>query len=236
MKNLKNRLPVPVDYRGFRPSRINEPQYRHLWLLLFWPIYWLRYPLIEALNTPERCVPISCALDEVIPFCEYFLIPYMLWMVCMVATALYTLFFDVESFRKYSRFLIISFSISTVIYLIWPTCQNLRPETFARDNFFTRIVALLYSVDTNTNVCPSEHVIGSLAYLAAAFHTKSLRSPGKLTVITLLALGTSFSTVFLKQHSFVDVVAALPVCAVAYVMVYGCRKKESEASAQVRCS
>ena len=227
--NLRKRLPKPVDYRGFRLNKINLPQYRHLWLLLFWPVYWLRYPLIEAINPPERCFPIACALDEAIPFCEFFLIPYALWMCCMLAMAAYTLFYDVESFKKYSKFLILTFSASTIIYLIWPTCQNLRPETFARDNLFTKIVAVLYSIDTNTNVCPSEHVIGSIAFLAAAFHTKSLRSPGMLTAITVMALATSLSTVFLKQHSFVDVVAALPVCLIAWWIVYGRKKQQKTA-------
>lgn len=221
MKNLKNRLPAPcVDYRKFRFSKINTPEYRHLWFLLFWPIYWLRYPLIEALNTPDRCFPISCAIDGMIPFCEYFLIAYGLWMVCMLATAAYTLLYDVESFCKYSKFLIVAFSISTLTYLIWPTCQNLRPETFARDNIFTKIVGYMYAVDTNTNVCPSEHVIGSLAFLIAAIHTKSLRTPGKMAIITILSVVISLSTVFLKQHSFVDVMAAIPVCLVAYLIVY----------------
>ncbi len=228
MKNLKSNLPAPcVDYSGFTLSKLNTPEYRHLWFLLFWPVYWLRYPLIEAINPPERCFPISCAVDEMIPFCEYFLIAYGLWMVCMLATAVYTLRYDVDSFRKYSKFLIVSFSISTIIYLIWPTCQNLRPETFPRDNLFTKIVGYMYSVDTNTNVCPSEHVIGSLAFLIAVFHTKSLRTPAKLTVITILSVLISFSTVFLKQHSFVDVLAAIPVCVVAYLIVYVRRPRKS---------
>lgn len=228
MKNLKTKLPAPcVDYRQFRLRRLNTPEYRHLWFLLFWPIYWLRYPLIEAINPPERCFPISCAVDDMIPFCEYFLIAYGLWMVFMLATAAYTLRYDVASFVKYSKFLIVSFSISTMIYLIWPTCQNLRPETFPRDNLFTKIVGYMYAVDTNTNVCPSEHVIGSLAFLIAAIHTKSLRTPGKITIIAIASILISFSTVFLKQHSFVDVIAAIPVCIVAYMVVYVRRPRGS---------
>ena len=41
----------------------------------------------------------------------------------------------------------------------------LRPEVFARDNALTRAVAWFYTFDTNTNVCPSLHVIGSAAAL-----------------------------------------------------------------------
>ena len=40
------------------------------------------------------------------------------------------------------------------VYIIFPNRQDLRPLVFPRDNLLTKGVALLYSVDTNTNVCP----------------------------------------------------------------------------------
>ena len=221
MTRTERKFPAPqVDYRQFRLNRIHEPQYAHLKLLLFWPIYFLRYPIIETINYAERCFPVSCSLDAMIPFHEGFFIPYQLWMVCLLAMTVYTLLYDIPSFKKYIQFLAISFSISTVIYLIFPTCQNLRPTEFPRDNVMTHLVQMMYQLDTNTNVCPSEHVIGSLALLAAAINTKSLRTPGKLTLIAAASVIISISTVFLKQHSVVDVIAALPVCMVTYWFCY----------------
>ena len=230
MKHQKSiRLPKPaVDYRGFRLKRINEPRFRHLWYLLFWPIYWLRYPLIEAINPPERCAVVGCIVDEWIPFNEWFLIPYMLWMVCMLAMVAYTLFYDVESFKKYSRFLILTFSATTVIYLLWPTCQNLRPETFPRDNLMSRLVGLLYAADTSTNVCPSEHVIGSLAVVAAAFHCPYFRKPLRLTLVTVLMVTVALSTVFLKQHSILDVFAAIPLCIIVHFICFPIGKRKGK--------
>ena len=220
-------LPQPqVDYRKFRLTQINRPEYRHLWLLLFWPIYILRYLILENANPAAVYHPIWCPLDDVIPFQEGFLIFYALWYFFIVGMHLYTLLYDVESFKRYSKFLFFSMTVSTVIFLVYPSCQNLRPAEFPRDNLLTRIVGLLYSIDTNTNVFPSEHAIGSLAVLAAAIHTKSLRSPGKLTVITALAVLISLSTVFLKQHSILDVAAAIPICLLAYWICY--RKRETK--------
>lgn len=218
---------MPVyDYRGFRLRNRKDPRYAHLKYLLFWPIYWLRYPLIEKLIPAESCHPIWCPLDDAIPFVEWFLIPYMLWMVCMLAMAVYTLFYDVESFKRYSRFLIISMSISTMLFLLYPSCQNLRPAEFPRDNLMTHLVGLLYKVDTNTNVFPSEHVIGSIAVFAAAIHTKGFEAPGKRILVGAAMLIVCLSTLFLKQHSVLDVVAAIPVCAVAWIACYKpfCRK------------
>ena len=215
---------LSADYRNFRLSKINTPEYKHLWLLLFWPIYIARYLLVENLNPAAAYHPIHCALDDVIPFQEGFLIFYALWYVFIVGMHLYTLLYDVKSYKIYTKFLLISLGISSIIFLIYPSCQELRPAEFPRDNLLTRIVSILYTVDTNTNVFPSEHAIGALAVLAAAIHTDSLRTPGKITAIAILAVLIGLSTVFLKQHSILDVLAALPICAVAYLLCYGRRE------------
>lgn len=215
-----------ADYRNFRINKINTPEYRHLWLLLIWPAYILRYFLVEQLNPASVYTVIHSPLDDYIPFHEGFVIFYVLWYISIFGMHLYTMLYDLDAFKRYSKFLIISLTMSTVIFLLFPSCQELRPAQFSRDNPLTKIVGLLYAVDTNTNVFPSEHAIGALAVLAAAINTKSLRSPGKIAAFTILAVLISLSTVFLKQHSILDVLAALPICAVAYWLCYGRREKK----------
>ena len=58
-----------------------------------------------------------------------------------------------------------------------------------------------------------------------------LRSWPGLTAACLIAaaLLISVSTVFLKQHSVLDVLAALPLCAAAYLLVYA-RKQVTTAA------
>ena len=53
-----------VDYRKFRFSKLRDPEYRHMLLLLGWVGYFLLYVLTENLIPPERCHPIHCALDD----------------------------------------------------------------------------------------------------------------------------------------------------------------------------
>lgn len=209
-----------IDYRQLRLDQLREPRYRHLRWLLFFPIYWLRYPLIENFH-PATCYhPISCPLDDRIPFSEWFIIPYTLWMVSILALCLYTLLYDVESFRRYMKYLTVTMSLSTVILLVYPSCQNLRPTEMPRDNLLCRLVEFLYAADTNTNVFPSEHVIGAIVVWVASLHTKSLRRPWIVVAVTVLTVLVSVSTLFLKQHSVLDLVAALPVCAVGYFFCY----------------
>lgn len=216
------RIPVPeVDCRNFRLKKINQPEYRHMWLLLFWPVYWLRYPIVEWFNSVDRCHLIHCVLDEHIPFLEGFIVPYGLWLWIMLGLNLYMCFYDVEAFKKYTKFLILTLSASTLIFFIYPSYQDLRPAVFPRDNIFTRWVGMIYAADTCTNVMPSEHVIGSFAFWAGCLHCRTFRKKGRMVIITVLAVLTAISTVFLKQHSVLDVLGAVPVCLAAYWYCYG---------------
>ena len=213
---------MAADYRNLKLSKIHQPEYRHILYLLFWPALVLRYILIERFLIPGQYHEVSCAVDALIPFQEIFVIPYVAWYLFIFGMHLYTCLYDIRAFKWYSKYLLVCFSLSTLTFLLFPTCQNLRPAAFPRNNFLTDIVGLLYALDTNTNVCPSEHVIGSIAAFLAARHTQSLRKPGLTITFAVVAFFTSIATVFLKQHSIVDVLAALPICCFVYWI---CSKK-----------
>lgn len=68
------KLPL-IDYRQFRLSRLNTPQFRHLKLLLFWPIFSLVFCYLENYRPTVYYAPMRCALDHWIPFCKWFVIP-----------------------------------------------------------------------------------------------------------------------------------------------------------------
>lgn len=215
-----------VDYRNFRFGKLNTPEFAHLKYLLFWPIFGLMFLTVERLWIRDYYIPIHCPLDDMIPFCEYFLIPYLFWFVFLIGIHLYTLFFDTESFKKLMKFIIVSYSLTMLIYILFPNCQELRPLTFERDNIFTRFLSEFYQFDTNTNVFPSLHVIGSAAVMVSAWNSKHFHTPGWRIVFGVTAVLISVSTVFLKQHSVLDVFAAVPICILAYCVAYGERKGE----------
>ena len=208
-----------VDYRKLRPSNITSPEFRHLLLLLYWPIYGLTFLILER-GLTLNYHPVEAALDAKIPFCEYFVPAYYFWFVFLIGIHFYTGFFDVPAFKKLMYFIIITYTITSVIYIIYPTKQELRPAEFSGDNIFITIINGLYNFDTNTNVCPSLHVIGSFAVLFTSWHCKRFKTfwwqLGFISATVLICL----STVFLKQHSVVDIWVALAVCAVAYPFAY----------------
>lgn len=209
-----------VDYKTFRLSRINEPQFSHLKLLLGWLGYFALYILTENLIPPESCHVVHCALDDIIPFCEFFLIPYVGWYFLIVASLLYFMLYNVESFKKLQIYIIITQVAAMIIYISFPNMQELRPEVFPRDNIFTEAISLLYAVDTNTNVCPSLHVAYSIGIASVWLKEKGVSRWWKVFIVIAVIL-ICFSTAFIKQHSVVDFFAALPVCLLAEGMVFG---------------
>ena len=134
-----------------------------------------------------------------------------------------------EQFKKLQIFIIVTQVIAMACYIIYPSRQDLRPDTFLRDNFFTDVMAFIYAFDTSTGVCPSLHVGYSLGVLSVTWKSKRFPKWGK-ALILLLVIMISLSTMFVKQHSFIDVLMALPLGLIAEIITYGGYWKEKFAN------
>ena len=208
-----------VDYRQFRLSRLNEPQFSHLKLLFGWVGYFTLYFLTEALIPAQDCYVVYHPLDDLIPFCEVFIIPYVGWYLLIVASLLYFMLYNVESFKNLSKFIIITQVAAMAIYILFPTRQDLRPAEFPRDNVFTWMINILYTFDTNTNVCPSLHVAYSIGIASVWAKEKDVSAWVRALIIVFCIL-VCLSTAFIKQHSVVDAFVALPICLAAEIFLF----------------
>ncbi len=213
------RKPV-VDYRNLRLSNLATPQYRHLLLLLSWVGYFALYFLTENLIPAENCTPVWCPLDDLVPFCEWFVLAYVGWYGLIVVSLLYFALYNVEHFKALQIYIIITQVVAMVIYILWPTRQDLRPEVMPRENFATWILSIIYAADTNTGVCPSLHVAYSLGIASTWLKEKSAAWWVK-ALIVLFVITICLSVSFVKQHSVMDIFAALPVGFVAEALAFG---------------
>lgn len=203
-----------IDYRTFRPRLLGSPEFSHLTLLLFWPVYGIAFYTLER-GLPGRIYfPVESVLDAYIPFCEWFFIPYVFWFLYLAAMVVYGCLYDISAFRRYMYFIMISYTITIILYVLFPTCQNLRPTSFERDNILVRMIVDFYGYDTHTNVCPSIHVLGSFGVLYGAWHSRHFSSRGWRITLGVVTSVVAISTVFVKQHSIIDVVAAVILCSV----------------------
>lgn len=213
------RKPV-VDYRAFRLNKLRTPEYSHLLYLLGWVGYFTLYFLTENLIPAANCTPIHIPLDDLIPFHELYVIPYTFWYLLIVVSLLYFALYNTDSFKKLQTYIIVTQVLAMVVYIVYPSRQDLRPEVFPRDNFLTDIVALIYSFDTNTGVLPSLHVAYSLGIASVWVREKGVSILWKIFVVIAVLL-ICLSTAGLKQHSVADAFAAIPVCIVAELVTYG---------------
>ncbi len=214
---MKLRKPA-VDYTKLRLHNIKSLEYRHVFYLLGWVGYLIMFVLTERLVSLERCHVIHSRIDDLIPFIEYFAIFYVSWFPFLVVSLLYFLLYDVNSFVHAERLLIGMQVIAICIYIFWPSVQYLRPDHFERSNVCTRIMNWFYTIDTPTGVCPSLHVGFALACMSGWIWSKTVNARTKLLMIAW-TIGISASVCFVKQHSFVDVCAALILYAVLEILL-----------------
>lgn len=208
-----------INYRQLRFSNLNTPQYRHLWLLSGWVLYFALYFLTERLIPADRSHVIHSPLDDAIPFCEVFVIFYVGWYLLIIGSLLYFLFYHINGFKKLQTYIIIVQLLATAVYILYPSRQELRPEVFPRDNLLTHMMAFLYAVDTPTGVFPSLHVAVSLGIASAWLGEKTVRLWVRGSIV-LFCLGVCLSVAFVKQHSVLDIFAAIPVYLLAQRLVY----------------
>jgi len=209
-----------------RKAKLFFKETPYIWLALFYPAFAIAFFALEAyIPSAEGCWIVQSPLDNAIPFIEIFVIPYIMWYPFLALTPIAMLVVhDAEGFKKHLYFMIISFGAALVFCFFVPNAQPLRPEVMPRDNFFTKIIAELYKADTPTNVFPSMHVIGSIAGAAACLNCEKLRKLRAVWIIPAVLI--SLSTVFIKQHSIIDVFGAIAVCVPLWIWLYGGRERK----------
>lgn len=202
-------------------------KYKHTFMFLYFLIYlpWFAWLEKTVGHSPEYIIHVK--IDDLIPFNEYFIIPYMLWFVFIGFWVMFFFFKDTKEFYQLTCFLFIGMTIFLIVCTLFPNGQELRPTEFARDNIFVDLVKRLYKLDTPTNIAPSIHVYNTLCVFFAVKRSAYLKEhvtpftrrilyliTGTLSVLIIL------STMFLKQHSAFDVITAFIMWAVLYRLIY----------------
>ena len=191
---------------------------REIWYLLYLPIYLLLFVLVEHLVVDNYWVS-WCTLDDRIPFVRQFVLIYVLWYPLMLGTALYLLLRDRRAFVRYARSAVLGLTACMLIFLLLPSGQNLRPAEVPGSDLTAWLLRAIYAADTNTNVFPSMHVVGTLAAVIAIFDSRSAPRGAQWGVAALGVL-INASTVLIKQHSVLDIFGGIALYGLVYLAVY----------------
>ena len=194
---------------------------RILKLAGYFVCYMLVFSLVEQ---SDRTIHIlHTSVDDMIPFCKYFIIPYGLWFFYVGGTILYFALKDgkEQEFKQLMTALTFGVALFLVTSLIYPNGQDLRPIVGGKD-IFLQAVKFLYSIDTPTNILPSLHVYNALVCTTAIFNDRELGAKeifcGGVALYTVLVI---LSTMFLKQHSIIDVTFGIFMNVAVNAAVYG---------------
>lgn len=210
-------------------------KYGHIWILLAYiPIYLIWFFVLENRDNPSLYL-IQSGFDHHIPFNEWFIIPYLIWFPYLIGGIFFFYFRGIrggEERKQYYQmafFLVAGMTIALVVYTFWPNGLNLRPAVYPRQNIATTLVASLQGFDTPSNVCPSLHVYTTLVMNTVIWRSKFFCSNVIVKIISLfITLCICASTVFLKQHSVIDVFWAVVMYAALYLLTYRILWRKSE--------
>lgn len=195
-------------------------QYKSLAVMTVYAVVYLAaFFYLERRNVAVH--EINFGIDAYIPFCEIFIVPYLLWFPYVALTVVLLCIRDKEESEKLVAFLMAGMTIFIIVSAVFPNGHNLRPKTFAHDNIFIDLIKNLYATDTPTNILPSIHVYNSVAIMIAVWRSRCF-AEHRVVKTGMIALGVSiiFSTVLIKQHSMLDVLLALLLSAVMYSICY----------------
>lgn len=195
-------------------------KYKHSCLLLYFLIYFPWFAYLERTVT-NRYHVIHMAVDDKIPFLEYFIIPYLLWFFYIAVAIGYFLLQNKSEYYRLCTFLFVGMTVFLIVSTLYPNGHHLRPITFERDNIFVDMVRRLYQTDTATNLFPSIHVYNSIGVNIAIWHCEDFRSKKWVRYgSAFLMVSIILSTMFLKQHSVFDVITGIVFAIFIYTLVY----------------
>ena len=188
-------------------------------IIIYAPIYLYWFIYIEKHKFAHYAV-IHTVIDDYIPFVEIFIIPYFMWFLYVSLTLLFFMFsFDVEDYYKNFFFLATGMTVFLVISTLFPNMHHLRPVVMPRDNIFTHLVQVIYNSDTPSNLWPSIHVYNSIGTMIAVHHSRRFNKTGVI-IMDVIGILIIMSTVFVKQHSFYDVITAFIMAIIFYLLFY----------------
>ena len=189
---------------------------RHLIPIAVWFVIYMGLFGFLEIVPPKDVHLIHCALDDRIPDMAIFIYPYVSWFpYIIVCAALAIKNLDDRQFKKAVLVLTTGMNIFLFISYVWPTGLDLR-ESIVYDlhTLSGKLLKFVQTMDTPKSVFPSMHVYVTLVLQYTLEMQKKLVPAWGIWVGRVLVVLIVLSTMFTKQHSAVDVTAAIVMFAV----------------------
>ncbi len=190
-----------------------------LFVIITYAVYAALFFIIDNLPRENPTI-LHSVIDDYIPFTRYALIFYVSWFPLLAIPMLYYVYrkdYD-DLFHLILPLFTVMFA-SLLIYVFWYNGLDMRPEACTENDILAWGVNFIHSMDTPTNVCPSIHV-SSTVIIDLSLQNAEIFRDSKYRImkilIRLLDIAICASTMLLKQHSIIDVVAGLAFALLVY--------------------
>ena len=187
-------------------------------MAIYMVIYMPTFFWVESLTPANGFHIIHTAIDDMIPVVEIFIIPYILWLpylcIGMIAIAIRSRSLS----RKTSYMLMTGMTLFVIISLVYPNALELRSAIPDRENICMTLINYLHDIDTPTDVMPSLHVYDAIV-VAAGLHLTFREKKVMLVLSDILTVLIVLSTVFIKQHSIIDVICAIVLFIPVFIII-----------------
>lgn len=185
----------------------------------------LFYIILVAIFLTENNINIGghkiySSLDALIPFIPAFVVFYFSWYFYIAAVGIIFLLKSKNDLRKTFMSMNICMAVGLLVYFIFPNYITIRPNVYGGD-IFSQAVKLLQEGDSPSSVCPSLHVAICISLCTAVADSKYFKNKPYIKLFsTILTILISISTLFIKQHSVIDVFWGTMLGLTSYLFVY----------------
>ena len=185
----------------------------HLWYQAYWVVYLIWFFWLDLTVKNPKYI-IHAPLDDLIPFCEWFVFPYCSWFFLLAGVTALLWWYDTASYDKLCLMMFSGMTFCLILYMVLPNGLDIRPtaEAIGRDNIAMRIMQMLWNADASVNVCPSIHVFNSVTLMMAYYRSRIFDAPQRRWMrpaAAVLCVSIVLATVLLKQHSCIDVMMGI---------------------------
>lgn len=195
-------------------------KYKHAWVFVYF-IFYLPWYFGLQYRGDIGFTDVYTQIDAMTPFLSIFIYPYVYWFLFVAATIAYLFFKHPDEFYKCTAFLFIGMTVCLIIFTVYPTSYDHRPDVITGNALTRFLVNFIYTSDKCQNVFPSIHVYNSIGCAIAIIKCRDFKDNMWMKIVAYVsAISITLSTMFMKQHSILDAVSASILAIILYHLVY----------------
>lgn len=203
------------------------PWFGYVWgvglFALQFGLYWLGHNIAVALNLNPFLPKIS-AIDDALPVIAIFVLPYVysyiFWIMGPIAVSLC----DRKHFNNYIAGMLLAMLIGFAIFSFLPSYMDRTAENLyggLGTDIFSKLLKMVYDSDGSDmayNLCPSFHCMISVYCYLGVWRRREISKGFKIYTL-IMAILICLSTMFTKQHYFLDFIVGTALAIATFALV-----------------